>query len=137
MMSASEGSHGKGLPYMMSTSEERSWKSKRSKGGCVNSIVQIRSKCGQKGGGQKIWQTSYLEAPLCEFLSIDQIQMLIRGENLADIMSGSSPILTMFATCSRALSVSSHVQEGRSPRRLYYPWVCCLIHLASLSIPVG
>ena len=31
-----------------------SWKSRRIKGGCVAFILQISSKCGQGGGGQKI-----------------------------------------------------------------------------------
>ena len=54
MMSASEGGGG-------------SWKSGRSRGGCVNSILQISSKCGQGGRGSKnlnILQMSFMEAPL-------------------------------------------------------------------------
>ena len=38
---------------MMSASEGGSWKSGRSKGGCVNFILQISSKCGQGGRGSK------------------------------------------------------------------------------------
>ena len=52
MMSASEG--GGGL-----------WKSRRSKGGCVNCIVEISSKCGQGGEGVK------------------------KSENFADVINGS------------------------------------------------
>ena len=55
MMSASEGGGG-------------SWKSGRSKGGCVNFILQISSKCGQGGEGGsknlKILRMSLMEAPL-------------------------------------------------------------------------
>ena len=53
MMSASEGGGG-------------SWKSGRSKGGCVNFILQISSKCGQGGRGSKnqniLWM-SLMDAP--------------------------------------------------------------------------
>ena len=45
-----------------------SWKSGHSKGGCVNLILQISSKCGQRGGrgskNPKILRMSLLEAPL-------------------------------------------------------------------------
>ena len=53
MMSASEGGEG-------------SWKSGRSKGGCVNFILQISSKCGQGGEGVK------------------------KAENFADVINGCS-----------------------------------------------
>ena len=46
-----------------------SWKSGRSKGGCVNFILEIRSKCGQGGRGsknQKILRMSLMDAPLAE-----------------------------------------------------------------------
>ena len=33
---------------------EGSWKSRHGKGGCINFILQISSKCGQGGGGQPI-----------------------------------------------------------------------------------
>ena len=52
MMSASEGGGG-------------SWKSGHSKGGCVNCILQISSKCGQGGEGVK------------------------KSENFADVINGS------------------------------------------------
>ena len=52
---------------MMSTSErEGSWKSGRSKVGCVNFMLQIRSNCAQGGEGVK------------------------KSEHFADIISGSS-----------------------------------------------
>ena len=47
------------------------WKSRRSKGGYVNFILHIRSKCGQGGRGSKYPKnlpTSYLEAPLPKIL---------------------------------------------------------------------
>ena len=53
---------------MMSTSKmgEGLGKIGRSKGGCVNFIVQVRSKCGQGGEGVKnpkfLWK-SLMEAP--------------------------------------------------------------------------
>ena len=62
---------------MMSASEGggKSWKSGRNKGGCVNFILQISSKCGQEGEGVK------------------------KSENFADIISEGYP-LESAATCS-------------------------------------
>ena len=47
--------HLRGPPDMMSASEGGggSWKSRHSRGDCVNFVVQISSKCGQGGEGVK------------------------------------------------------------------------------------
>ena len=70
---------GKGLPDMMSAPDggRGSKKSGQSKGGCVNYMLQIRSKCGQGGGGQKIqkfcghpiWKPPYLNELVCTLIS--------------------------------------------------------------------
>ena len=50
---------------MMSASGGGSWKSRCSKGGCVNFILQISSKCGQgEKGVKKKLRMSLTEAPL-------------------------------------------------------------------------
>ena len=103
-----------------------SWKSGRSKGGCVNLIVQIRSKCGQgRGGGEKIqkccgyhnWKPPNVYAShLCvrsrqrRRLSVNFQSRLPLARSLASFLTG----LSLDSTAAAAAAVCPKLMNGAS-----------------------
>ena len=77
-----------------------SWKSGRSKGGCVNFILQISSKCGQGGEGVK------------------------KSDNFADVISGCPQrVFGAAAATSIALlrPMTAHSRQKSGSHAIVYP----------------
>ena len=91
-----------------------SWKSRCSKGGCVNFIVSINSKCGQGGGGQKsenfcgrhLWMAPKGEVDIpagCRNVLSEDDVLEIRGVEIQSIHENLTENLPQFTFATNLL----------------------------------